>query len=96
MILFDLVYYIFISLSVSYMYSFSDIFLPVRNMIARIPYIRRPLLCPECSSFWFGLCVSFMYNPVVIDITIPYLTNIICGLITHLVACILYKNELLK
>lgn len=83
-------------MSVSYMYSFSDIFLPVRNLIARIPYIRRPLLCPECSSFWFGLGVSFLYNPLVVDVNIPYLTNIFCGLTTHIIACWLYRNEILK
>ena len=83
-------------MSVSYMYSFSDIFLPVRNLIARIPYIRRPLLCPECSSFWFGLGVSFLYNPLIVDVNIPYLTNIFGGLATHIIACWLYRNEILK
>ena len=84
------------SLGVAYMYSFSEIFLPVRNFIARIPYVRRPLLCPECSSFWFGLGVSFLYNPIVLDVTLPYVANVMCGLVTHLFACALYKKQILE
>jgi hypothetical protein len=91
MLLFNLLYYILISLSFSYMWSFADIFIPVRNFVARIPYIRRPLLCPECSSFWVGLVVSFLYNPLILDINVLFLTNICCGLVTHLFACFLYK-----
>ena len=88
---FDLIYYVCISLSFAYIWSFAEIFVPVRNFVARIPYIRRPLLCPECSSFWVGLFVSFIYNPIILDINILFLTNICCGLVTHLFACILYK-----
>lgn len=91
MLLFNLLYYILISLSFSYMWSFADIFIPVRNFVARIPYIRRPLLCPECSSFWVGFFVSFLYNPLILDINVLFLTNICCGLVTHLFACFLYK-----
>lgn len=88
---FDLIYYLCISLSFAYMWSFAEIFVPVRNFVARIPYLRRPLLCPECSSFWVGLFVSFIYNPIILDINILFLTNVCCGLVTHLFACILYK-----
>lgn len=88
----NLIYFLFISLSFSYMWSFSDIFKSVRNFISKIPYIRRPLICPECSSFWTGLLCSFLYNPIMLDIKIIGISNIICGLITHLVACFLYKK----
>ena len=74
------------------MWSFSDIFKPIRNFISKIAYIRRPLICPECSSFWIGLSSSFLYNPIILDINIIGVSNIICGLITHLVACFLYKK----
>ena len=96
MLLLDTLYYLLLSLSVAYMYSFSDIFNIVRNKIALIPYIRVPMSCPECSSFWFGLGVSFLYNPIQFDISVPYLSNIFCGLVTHLVAALLYRNEILK
>ncbi len=96
MILFDTLYYLMLSLSVAYMYSFSDVFNFIRNKIALIPFIRVPMSCPECSSFWFGLGVSFIYNPIQLDLEVPILTNIFCGLITHLVAACLYRNEILK
>lgn len=73
------------------MYSFSEIFKPIRNYISYVPYIRRPFSCPECSSFWFGLFVSFIYNPLTCLIPILFLSNIFCGLVTHLFASHLYK-----
>lgn len=92
MLFFDLLYYICLSLSFTYMWSFAEIFRPIRNFVARIPYIRRPLLCPECSSFWIGLFVSFLYNPVILDWNLGIITNICAGLVTHLFASILYKT----
>ena len=93
MYFFNLLYFICLSLSVSYMYSFSEIFRPIRNKISYMPYIRVPLQCPECSSFWFGLAVSFVYNPIHLDFTAPLLPNILCGLVTHLFACLIYKKK---
>jgi len=90
--LLNIFYYLCLSLSVSYMYSFSDIFKHIRNKISFIPYIKRPLSCPECASFWFGLLVSFLYNPIVLDYNFLIITNIFCGLITHLFASFLYKK----
>lgn len=90
--IFNLIYFLLISLSFSYMWSFSEIFRSPRNLISKIPYIRRPFICPECCSFWVGLAVSFLYNPIVLDHTFLGLPNIICGLTTHLIACFLYKN----
>ena len=75
------------------MYSFSDIFLPIRNYISKIPYIRIPFLCPECSSFWFGLFTSFLYNPIILDYSLPVITNLFCGLTTHLFASYIYKTK---
>lgn len=89
MIFFNLLVYILLSLSLSFIWSFADIFVPVRNFIAKIPYIRRPLLCPECSSFWVGLLVSFLYNPLLNILNI--FSYIFCGLVNHLFACFLYK-----
>jgi hypothetical protein len=92
-LIFNLIYFICLSLSVSYMWSFSDIFRPLRNTVAKIPFIKRPLLCPDCSSFWFGFGVSFLYNPIVLNyFNYILVTNIFAGLVTHLIASILYKN----
>lgn len=96
----NIIIFILISLSISYMWSFSEIFRPIRNFIAKIPYIRRPLICPECSSFWMGLLTSFIFNPIYPLIGFTYLNMIIshllCGLLTHLVAANLYKKQILN
>lgn len=89
MILFDFLLYLLFSLSVSFMWSFSEIFSPVRNLVARIPYIRRPLICPECSSFWMGVLTSLFYNPIYSLLGI--VSFAFCGLVTHLFACYLYR-----
>lgn len=89
MIFFELLTYIILSLGVSFVWSFSDIFIPIRNFVAKIPYIRRPLLCPECSSFWIGLFTALFYNPLYYNLGL--FSFIFCGLSTHFFACFLYK-----
>jgi hypothetical protein len=84
MIFFETLYFVLLSLSLTAMWSFSEIFTIPRHLISRIPYIRRPLSCPECSSFWFGLMLSFIYNPICFDHPIPFLANIFCGLVSYL------------
>jgi hypothetical protein len=96
MILFNLLYFIILSLSVSYMWSYSEILKPLREITAKVIFINKPFLCPVCASFWFGLLISFLYNPIFLDIHIPFLSNIFCGLCTHLFACFLYKNSTSK
>jgi hypothetical protein len=87
----DVLVFVILSMSVSYAWSYAKVTKPLRNLVAKVPYLRVPLLCPDCSSFWFGLLVSFVYNPVLLDIHIPYLSNIFCGLVAHLFASFLYK-----
>ena len=89
MIFFEFLTYIILSLGVSFMWSFSEIFSPVRNLVARIPYIRKPLICPECSSFWMGVLTSLFYNPLFN--LLGYYSYPFCGLSVHLFACFLYK-----
>jgi hypothetical protein len=90
---FNLLYFVIMSLSVCVMWNFSKIFNPFRNLISRIPYVRVPLLCPECSSFWFGILCSFVYNPVVLNYDFFIISNIFCGLIVYLFAHFIFKNE---
>jgi len=71
------------------MWSFSEVFAPIRNFVAKIPYVRKPLLCPECSSFWVGLFTCLFYNPLFV--TLNYFSFPFLGLTTHLFACFLYK-----
>lgn len=89
MIFFELLTYTILSLSVSFMWSFSEIFSPIRNFIAKIPYIRKPFLCPECSSFWMGVFTCFFYNPLYSLLGI--VSYAFCGLVVHFFACFLYK-----
>lgn len=93
MVLLNLLYFVILSLSVSYMWSYSKIMTPLREVAAKLPVINKPLLCPVCASFWFGLLVSFLYNPVILDLTVPVITNLFCGLVTHFFACFLYKEN---
>lgn len=74
------------------MWSFSDIFRILRNKISKFK-LATPLICPECCSFWIGLLSSLLYNPFVLDFNVLGLTNVLCGLVTHLFACFLYKNK---
>jgi hypothetical protein len=97
MILFELIFFLCISLSFSVMWSFSFIFSPIRNIVSKIPYISKPFLCPECASFWIGFFVSFLYNPIEIKVDILIVSNIICGLVTHLFSFFIYpKKDALK
>ena len=84
----NLIIYLILSLSISFIWSFTEIFTPIRNFVAKIPYVRKPLLCPECCSFWVGLLISFLYNPLSHSIIF---SNIFLGAATHLFACFLYK-----
>lgn len=89
--IFTLISFILVSVGVSHLWSFSEIFRPVRNLVARIPYIRKPLICPECSSFWIGLFVSFFINPFNV-----FLGYIFCGVISYIICVYLYKNNFFK
>ncbi len=60
----DTIIYLICCLGVSYAWSDTDASTPFRNMVARIPYIRKPLLCHECASFWISLFVSLFFNPL--------------------------------
>ena len=51
-------------MGLSYAWSDTEASKPMRNFIAKIPYVRKPLLCHECSSFWISLFLSFFLNPL--------------------------------
>jgi len=51
-------------LGVSYAWSDTKATAPLRNFVAKVPYIRKPLLCHECSSFWISLIISCFFNPI--------------------------------
>lgn len=56
--------YLVCSLGLCYAWSDTEASVPFRNFVARIPYLRKVLLCHECSSFWISLALSFFFNPL--------------------------------
>lgn len=92
--------YLLICLGFTYAWSDTEIAIPFRNLVAKIPYIRVPLLCQECSSFWISLGVTFFVNPFQYY-TYDYISNIfsaISGFFINLLfvrrKIIPYKNEI--
>jgi hypothetical protein len=78
--------YLFCSLGLCYAWSDTEASRPMRNFIARIPYIRKPFLCHECSSFWISLSLSIFINPLE-DFCQPIVSNIcsaFCGFFINL------------
>ena len=88
MMISNILSYLLISCSLSFMWNFAEIFIPIRNLIAKIPYLRKPFLCPECSSFWIGLFFSFLYNPLINQF--KYISYILCGSITHIICAYIF------
>lgn len=78
--------YLMCCLGVSYAWSDTEISRPIRNKVATIPYINKPLLCHECSSFWISLLISFFLNPLE-NLVYPLASNILsafCGFFINL------------
>jgi hypothetical protein len=87
--------YLFLCLALAYGWSDTEASRPFRNFIARIPYIRKPLLCHECSSFWISLGLSFLINPLNY-FTYPILSNILCAFAGFFINLIFVRNHLIK
>jgi len=86
-----LVLFVLVSLGISAAWNLADIFKYPRIVAGLIPYLNKPLLCPECNSFWIGILVSMFLNPVAC-FTYPVLSNFFCGIISHLIAVIFYRK----
>lgn len=84
-----------LSISITKMWSDSDIFLPIRNFISDVKWLRKPFLCAKCMSFWFGFFVSlFVYDPFSVHFDMPIVFSQICfGLITHYITCFLIDHN---
>jgi len=85
--------YLFCSLALSYAWSDTEISKPLRNLVARVPYVRKPLLCHECVSFWISLGLSFLLNPLV-DFTIPIVSNILSGFCGFFINMVFVRKHL--
>ena len=87
--------YLFLSLALTYAWSDTEASRPFRNLIAKIPYIRKPLLCHECSSFWVSLGLSLFLNPLN-ELTLPFISNILSAFCGFFINLIFVRNSLIK
>jgi len=81
-----LLIYLLVSLGICYAWNDTEVSVPLRNKIATIPYISKPLLCHECSSFWISLAITFVLNPLA-DYSPLYVSNVLsafCGFFINL------------
>ena len=92
---FEFFIYIILSLALSYAWSDTEASRPLRNFIAKIPYINKPLLCHECSSFWISLGLSLFINPIC-TLTYPILSNILSAFCGFFVNMYFVRNEIIK
>jgi len=87
--------YLFLCLSITYAWSDTEAARPFRNFLVKIPYIHKPLLCHECSSFWISLVLSFFINPF-ITLTYPILSNILSAFCGFFINLYFVRNQLVK
>jgi len=96
--------YLFISIGCSCLWSLSDIFIPIRNFVAKHMKgpLQKMLLCMECSCFWIGLFIGFIFPPFInysLFNNIPILNTIIIsifgGIITYFFVKLLNKHQIL-
>lgn len=87
--------YLFTCLGLAYGWSDTEASRPFRNFVARIPYIRKPLLCHECSSFWISLSLSFLINPLDL-LTYPIVSNILAAFCGFFINLIFVRNHLVN
>ena len=87
--------YLFICLAISYAWSDTEVFGIFRNFIAKIPYINKPLLCHECSSFWISLILSIFINPLDQFIN-PILSNILSAFCGFFINFYFVRNEIIR
>ena len=92
---YQFVAYLFLCLGVTYAWSDTEIARPFRNFIAKIPYIHKPLLCHECSSFWISLTISFFVNPFDV-LTYPYFSNVLSAFCGFFINLYFVRNQLVK
>jgi hypothetical protein len=95
----NLLIYLMITLGCSCLWSLSDIFMPLRNIVAKYfpTFLRKMLLCMECSSFWIGLFISlFIIEFPGFNFISNFIINSICGGVsTYLVVRILTHNKII-
>lgn len=94
----QLIGYLLISVGCSYLWSLSEIFMPIRNFVAKTfpHFLRKMLLCMECSSFWIGLFISLFVFPFPLNnlLNLFFISSIMGGVSTFLTVKILTNLNL--
>jgi len=75
----EFLFFILVCLGMCHLWNFSAVFQRPRNLVARIPYIRVPFLCAECSSFWVGIVASLTFTPI----HLTFVNAILCGVVSY-------------
>jgi hypothetical protein len=86
--------YLFVCLGASYAWSDTEASRPFRNFIARIPYIRKPLLCHECSSFWICLFLTLFLNPFQ-EYALDYISNVLSAFSGFFINLVFIRRKLI-
>lgn len=89
----DLLFFLVVCLAASYAWNDTEIGTVFRNFVAKIRYIRKPMLCHECSSFWISLFVSIFFNPL--NNVMPIVSNIILAFAGFFVNLYFVRNKLI-
>ena len=76
--------YLFVCLGACYAWNDTEVSVPARNFIAKFPYLSKPFLCHECSSFWISLGISFLLNPIDSYPIISNFLSAFCGFFVNL------------
>lgn len=99
----QLIAYLIITVGCSFLWSTSEIFMPIRNLVAKyFPlFLRKMLLCMECSSFWIGIFISILIFPYPYpfynNYLFSFLLQAVCGGIsTYLVIKLLTNLNLIS
>jgi polyferredoxin len=50
------------ALSMHRIWNYETITEKLRKVLGKIPYVRKPLLCPACNAFWFGLAAVSLWT----------------------------------
>jgi hypothetical protein len=90
----ELIIFCLLSLGVCYGWSDTEVSTPFRNFIAKIPYVHKPFLCHECSSFWISLGLSYFLNPCE-NYTSIYISNIMCAFIGFFINMVCVRKHLI-
>ena len=58
----DLLFIILTAVAFHRLWNYEVVYAPMRELADKIPYLRKPLLCPACNAFWFGLVSVAMWK----------------------------------